>query len=111
MPVPDTGSQAAASRSARASPRTVETIETILAPVPESERPPPRLISWWEGLETVIQIALAFPLLALLLFLVNLGPFGQPVLRSIFYGLFEGGLLTGLLVLATVNERNKRRRR
>ena len=69
------------------------------------------MISWWEGLETVIQIALAFPLLALLLFLVNLGPFGQPLLRSIFYGLFEDGLLTGLLVLATVNERNKRRRR
>ena len=76
----------------------------------DGERPPPRFLSWWEGLQTPTQIGLAFPVLAVLLFLVNLGPFGQPLLRSLVYGLFEGGLLTGLLVLATVNERNKRRK-
>lgn len=76
-----------------------------------SERPPPRLVTWWEALQTPAQIGLAYPVLAVLLFLVNLGPFGQPFLRSVLYGLFEGGILTGLLILATVNERNKRRRR
>lgn len=56
------------------------------------------------------QIAVGYPVLAVLLFLINLGPFSQPLLRSILYGLFEGAILTGLLVVATINERNKRRR-
>ena len=79
--------------------------------MPDAERPPPRIVTWWEGLEALSQVALAFPVLSVLLFLVNVGPFGQPVLRSVGYGLFEGGVLTGLLMVATASERSKRRRR
>jgi hypothetical protein len=42
------------------------------------------------------------------MFLVNVGPFNQPILRSIFYGLFEGGVLSGLMAVATATERGKR---
>ena len=79
--------------------------------MPDAERPPPRIVTWWEGLETLTQVAFAFPVLSALLFAVNVGPFSQPVLRAIGYGLFEGGVLTGLLMVATASERNKRRRR
>ena len=71
---------------------------------------PPRLIRWWEGLVTVRQLAIALPALSLLLLVVNLGPFNQPLLRSILYGLFEGGVLTGLLLVATATEKSKRKR-
>jgi hypothetical protein len=66
-------------------------------------------VLWWEGLRTGTQILIAFPLLAALLFAVNVGAFGQPLLRSVAYGLFEGGVLTGLLIVATVNERSRRK--
>ena len=79
--------------------------------MPEAERPPPRIVTWWEGLETLTQVALAFPALSVVLFAMNVGPFSQPLLRSIGYGLLEAGVLTGLLIVATVSERNKRRRR
>ena len=108
FPVPEIGSQAEKTRAAAIA--ILATVETILASMPEGERPPPRLLIWWEDQKTPTQIALAFPVLAVLLFLVNLGPFSQPFLRSVLYGLFEGGLLTGLLIVATINERNKRRK-
>jgi len=44
-----------------------------------------------------------------LTFLINVGPFNQPILRSIFYGLFEGAVLSGLLAVATRTERGRRR--
>jgi hypothetical protein len=44
-----------------------------------------------------------------LLFLANLGPFGQPLWRSVLYGIFEGGVVTGLLLVATRSERDRRR--
>jgi hypothetical protein len=44
----------------------------------------------------------------MLTFLLNLGPFNQPILRSVFYGLFEGGVLAGLLAVATRTERGRR---
>lgn len=69
----------------------------------------PRLILWWEGLETWRQLVLSFPIFAALMLLVNIGPFSQPLLRSIFYGLFEGALLTGGLAVATATERGRRR--
>ena len=72
-------------------------------------RRPPKLVLWWEGLETWRQLALSFPILAVLTFLINVGPFNQPVVRSVFYGLFEGGVLSGLLAVATANERGRRR--
>jgi hypothetical protein len=72
--------------------------------------PPPRAVLWWEGLETWVQLAISFPVFAVLTFLINIAPFNQPILRSVLYGLFEGGVLSGLLAVATTSERNKRRR-
>jgi hypothetical protein len=68
------------------------------------------LVLWWESLETWRQLAISFPAFAVLTFLLNIGPFYQPLGRSIFYGLFEGAVLTGLLAVATRTEREKRRR-
>ena len=63
---------------------------------------------WWEALDTWKQLALSFPVFAVLTFLLNIGPFNQPILRSIFYGVFEGGVLAGLLAVATRTERGRR---
>ena len=73
-------------------------------------RTPPRLVRWWESLETWRQLAISFPAFAVLTFLLNIGPFYQPLGRSIFYGFFEGGVLAGLLAVATRTERERRRR-
>ena len=70
--------------------------------------PPPRVVQWWEGLDTWKQLALAFPVFAVLTFLINIGPFFQPAPRSILYGLFEGAVLSGLLAVVTRNEKAKR---
>jgi hypothetical protein len=72
------------------------------------KKPPPRLILLWESLETWKQLAISFPVFAVLTFLLNIGPFNQPILRSIFYGLFEGAVLSGLLAVATRTERGRR---
>ena len=71
----------------------------------------PRLILWWEALETWRQLMISFPILAVLMLLMNIGPFSQPLLRSIFYGLFEGAVLSGMLAVATATERGRRRGR
>jgi len=65
-------------------------------------------VLWWEGLATWKQLALSFPVFAVLTFLLNVGPFNQPILRSVFYGVFEGGVLAGLLAVATRTERGRR---
>jgi hypothetical protein len=67
-----------------------------------------RVIQRWEALSTGVQAAIAFPPLAVLLFLVNLGPFGQPLWRSLLYGLIEAAPVTALILVATANERRKR---
>ena len=64
--------------------------------------------AWWEGLTPIKQAAISGPALVVLLLLVNLGPFSQPVWRSIIYGILEGGVLTALLLVATQNEKRKR---
>jgi len=69
---------------------------------------PPRLVLWWEGLETWKQLALSFPVFAVVTFLINIGPFNQPVGRSILYGLFEGAVLSGLLAVAARTEKGRR---
>jgi hypothetical protein len=74
-------------------------------------RPAPRIVLWWETLETWKQLALSFPAFAVLTFLLNIGPFYQPVGRSIFYGVFEGGVLAGLLAVASRTERERRKGR
>jgi hypothetical protein len=71
-------------------------------------KPPPRFLLWWEGLDTWKQLALSFPLFAVLTFLVNVGPFNQPIVRSVLYGLFEGAVLAGLLAVATRTEKSRR---
>jgi hypothetical protein len=76
--------------------------------VKQTPPPPPRLVRWWEGLETWIQLAISFPIFGVITFLMNLGPFNQPLLRSIFYGVFEGGVLSGLMAVATHTERGRR---
>ena len=70
---------------------------------------PPRLVQWWERLETWRQLAISFPIFAVLMFLINIGPVSQPVWRSILYGLFEGAVLSGVLAVATATERGRRR--
>ena len=67
-----------------------------------------RLILWWEALETWRQLLISFPLFAVFTLLINIGPFNQPLLRSIFYGLFEGAVLSGMLAVATATERGRR---
>jgi hypothetical protein len=66
-------------------------------------------VLWWETLETWQQLAISFPVFAVITFLINIGPFSQPIVRSVFYGLFEGGILSGLMVVATRTERDRRR--
>ena len=83
--------------------------QTKMASMSNAPKPPPRIVLWWEELEVWQQLSLSFPLFAVLTFLLNIGPFSQPILRSSFYGVFEGGILTGLLAIATRTERDKRR--
>ena len=65
----------------------------------------------WEGLETRTQAAISFPFFLVFLFLMNLGPFAQPLVRSIVYGIIEGAAFTGLLLVATATERSRRENR
>jgi hypothetical protein len=74
----------------------------------EPKKAPPRFLRWWESLETWKQLAISFPVFAIFTFLINIGPFNQPVPRSILYGLFEGAVLSGLMAVVTRNERLKR---
>jgi hypothetical protein len=74
----------------------------------QTPQPPPRLVLWFEGLDTWKQLALSFPVFAVLTFLLNVGPFNQAILRSVFYGVFEGGVLAGLLSVAARTERGRR---
>ena len=67
-----------------------------------------KLVLWWERLAVPKQIAIALPALSAALFLLNITVFGQPAWRSVLYGLFEGGVVTALLLVATASERSKR---
>jgi len=66
------------------------------------------MIQRWEAFSPFVQGAIALPPLSVLLFLVNLGPFNQPVWRSVLYGIFEGAVVTGLLLIASATEKSKR---
>ena len=70
-----------------------------------------RMIAPWERLSVPVQIAIAFPTLSVVLFLLHLGPLNQPPIRAAFYGVFWAILATPLLVIATQNELRKRERR
>ncbi len=62
----------------------------------------------WESLEQWKQAAIGFPVLGVFLFLMNYGPFAQPLGSSIIYGIIEGGLFTGFLLVATAAEKSRR---
>ena len=66
------------------------------------------MLQRWEALSPAIQAAIVFPPLAVVLFLLNLTGFDQPLWRSILYGLIEAAPLTALVLIATANERCKR---
>ncbi|GAC1579944.1 MAG: hypothetical protein NVS3B24_14360 [Candidatus Dormibacteria bacterium] len=63
----------------------------------------------WEALDARRQGMLAFPVLAVVTFLLNLLAFAQPLARAIIYGLIEGGAFTAMAILATRNEVARRR--
>jgi hypothetical protein len=69
---------------------------------------PNAVVERWEALSRRTQALIAIPTLVVLLFLINLGPFNQPLLRSIVYGLLEGGVLGGLVLVVTAQEKAKR---
>jgi hypothetical protein len=71
-------------------------------------REPPALLRRWESLSVPVQAAIVFPPLAVVLFVLNVGGFNQPVPRSIVYGLIEALPFTALVLVATANERRKR---
>jgi len=68
-----------------------------------------RMMRPWERLSVPVQVTIAFPTLAVLLFLFHLGPLRQPLVRAAFYGVFWSILFTPVLILATQNELRKRR--
>ncbi|HEX4215382.1 MAG TPA: hypothetical protein VIA06_18840 [Candidatus Dormibacteraeota bacterium] len=76
--------------------------------MPDEARSGPRLLVWWENLDTVHQVLIGGPVLAVILAVLNAGPMSQPVLRSIGYGLIEGAFFTALLIVVTRYERSRR---
>jgi hypothetical protein len=74
----------------------------------QPKKSPPAMLRWWEALDTWKQLTVSFPVFAIVTFLINIGPFYQPVPRSIGYGLFEGAVLSGLLAVVTRHERANR---
>ncbi len=73
-----------------------------------SSREPSPLLRRWEALSVPVQAAIVFPPLAVLLFLLNVGGFNQPLLRSILYGVIEAAPFTALILIATASERSRR---
>ena len=69
---------------------------------------PPRLVRRWEALSARAQAAIGFPVAFVLMLLIHLGPFNQPMGRAIAYAVFWGAILTGLLVVASRAERARR---
>jgi hypothetical protein len=72
---------------------------------------PPRWLLRWEGLPAHVQIVIAFPVLLVLLFVLHLTLFLQPLARSVLYAFFWAIPGTYLVVIATRTEAAKRARR
>lgn len=66
------------------------------------------LVRKWEALSARTQGAVGFPVMLVLMFLIHIGPFNQPVGRAIAYAVFWGVILTALLVVASRAERARR---
>lgn len=105
MPTIWSGKPTRAKRSARARAGGAGYAGGVARP----DRPPP-FLRRWEALSPGAQAAVVFPPLAAVLFLLNLGGFGQPLWRSILYGLIEALPFTALVLVATANERRRRSR-
>ena len=73
--------------------------------------PAGRLLLRWEAMPAYAQILIAFPTLVVLLFVLHITLFLQPVGRSILYGVFWAILGTYLVVIATRTEAAKRAHR
>ena len=53
---------------------------------------PPPLVRRWEALSARVQGALGFPVAFVLMLLIHLGPFNQPMGRAIAYAVFWGAI-------------------
>ncbi len=69
------------------------------------------LVRRWEALSARTQAVIALPIAFVVMLLIHLGPFNQPMGRAIGYGVFWGVILTGLLVVASRAERARRMER
>ena len=69
---------------------------------------PRPLVRRWEALSAWAQAGIGFPVAFVLMLVIHLGPFNQPVGRAIAYAVFWGAILAGLLVVASRAERVRR---
>ena len=76
-----------------------------------ADEQPHQLIRRWEALEGGVQAAIALPVLAVLLAVGHWTVLHQPLLRGALYGVFWAIPLTFVVVMASQNERRKRRER
>lgn len=65
----------------------------------------------WEALSARTQGAVALPAAFVLMLLLHLGPFNQPLWRAIGYAVFWGVILSAMLVIASRAERHRRAER
>ncbi len=75
----------------------------------DGKKPPPKLLLKWESLPGHIQMMISFPVLVVLLFLLHITLFRQPLARGALYGVFWAIPGTYLVVIATRTEAAKRR--
>ena len=67
-----------------------------------------RLLTRWEDLPMLAQLIVSGIPLILLLWVLNVGPMNQPLLRGFGYGIFEGSIAAGAVFGATRSERARR---
>lgn len=77
--------------------------------MPTTDRP--RLLLAWENLSPGAQIAIALPALLVVLWVLHVALFAQPVGRGLGYAVFWGVLGTVALVAASRAERARREAR
>ncbi len=69
------------------------------------------LVRRWEDLEFGVQLAVAYPVLLVVISFLHWTALAQPPGRSVIYGLFWALPATFLVAVASQNERRKRRER
>lgn len=73
--------------------------------------PRPAALRRWEDLHVAAQVAIAAPVMVLLMWGGHVAFLGQPVGRGLAYGVFWGLLLTAAVVGASRSERARREAR